>query len=177
MNKMGKINILNPENIRRSGNQKACAMCYLMDGGRVLMIKRKKEPFAGKLVAPGGKFESGENPFQCIEREIFEETGLRIKNYDLKIVTSEVGPENYNWILYLFICGDFTGSVIESSEGRLVWVERDMLRYQNMADIDRRMLPYVMDDGRYFMALDYDGSRNCSIAEIKNFDREYGMER
>lgn len=177
MDNKEKINVCNPENIRRNGRQVKCAICYILNEGKALMIKRKKEPFSGNLVAPGGKFEKGETPFECIEREIFEETGLKIKDYSLKIVTSEIGPENYNWILYLFVCSGFEGVVTESSEGHLIWVDMDRLPYENMADIDKRMLPYVMDDGRYFMKLDYDENKNCRIVEIKDFDRGFGMER
>ena len=38
---------------------------------------------------PGGKFESGENKEQCLEREIREEVGLNISNYSLLHVSVE----------------------------------------------------------------------------------------
>jgi 8-oxo-dGTP diphosphatase len=163
---MESINILDPENIRRSPEQVRAAICYILDGGRALMIKRKKEPFSGNIVAPGGKFEAGETPFQCIEREILEETGLSLKDYELKIVTSELGPKHYNWILYLFVCRRFHGIVTESEEGELCWVEMDRLPFERMSDIDREMLPYVFDEGRYFMKLSYDEDKKCTIERI-----------
>lgn len=170
---MGKINIIEPENIRRGPEQIKTAICYIFDGDRTLMIERKKEPFTGYLVAPGGKFEKGETPFQCIEREIMEETGLRIKDYSLKIVTSEMGPMHYNWILYIFVCRGFEGDVRESDEGKLHWVDIDKLTSQKMSDIDKLMLPYVFDDNRYFMKLHYDEDKNCTIEDIKTFDLNY----
>lgn len=160
--------VLNPENVRRSSSQVMAAMCYICKDEKVLLIKRKKEPFAGNLVAPGGKFEEGETPFQCVEREIMEETGLKIKNYKLKIVTSEIGPEHYNWILYIFVCNDFEGSIVESDEGSLCWIHKDSLTRENMSDIDKRMLPYVLDNKKYFMKLRYDENKNCTIEEINN---------
>jgi len=173
---MDKINIIEPENIRRGPEQVRAAICYIFDGDRALMIKRKKEPFSGYIVAPGGRFEIGETPFMCVEREIFEETGLTIKKYDLKIVTSELGPKHYNWLLYLFVCREFEGIVRESDEGELCWVEKDKLLLQNMSDIDKRMLPYVMDDKRYFFKLGYDEDKNCTIEDIKTFDKNYNIE-
>lgn len=160
--------VLDPENVRRGSSQVRGAMCYIFKDEKALLIKRKKEPFAGNLVAPGGKFEIGETPFQCIEREIMEETGLKIKQYELKIVTSEIGPDHYNWILYIFVCKDFEGTVTESDEGKLCWVEKSRLLDEKLADIDKRMLPYVLDNGRYFMKLKYDDDKNCSIEEINN---------
>lgn len=173
---MNKISIINPENIRRSPEQVRAAICYLFDGDRALMIKRKKEPFSGYIVAPGGRFEKRETPFQCVEREILEETGLRIKDYELKIVTSELGPPHYRWILYLFVCKNFEGVVQESDEGELCWVDRDKLTKHKMSDIDKRMLPYVFDDKRYFFKLRYDNDKNCTIEDIKNFDDNYNVE-
>lgn len=172
---MGKISIIDPENIRRSVGQVKAAICYIQDSGRSLMIKRRKEPFSGYIVAPGGKFEYGETPSQCIEREIYEETGLIIKDYKLKIVTSELGPSHYNWILYIYVCTGFEGSVKESDEGELCWVDSDKLAFEQMADIDKKMLPYVFDDKRYFFKLKYDSDKNCTIESINTFDEDYIM--
>ena len=51
--------------------------CYLKKENKVLMIKFSKK--WGQVYAPpGGKFESGESPIDCITREYYEETGLKI---------------------------------------------------------------------------------------------------
>lgn len=170
---MNGINIINPENIRRSEEQVKAAICYIFDGDKSLMIKRKKEPFSGYIVAPGGRFEEGETPFQCIEREIMEETGLAIKDYKLKIVTSEVGPKHYRWILYLFICNAFEGTVRESDEGELCWVDIDKLTQNKMSDIDKEMLPYVLDDKKYFFKISYNDDKKPSIEGVMGFDDNY----
>ena len=170
---MDQVNLLNPENIRRGPQQVKAAICYIFYNNMSLMIKRKKEPFSGHIVAAGGKFEEGETPFQCVEREIFEETGLKIKNYKLKIVTSELGPNHYNWLLYLFVCEGFEGTLQESDEGELCWVEKDKLLLEKMSDIDKKMLTYVLDDKRYFMKLRYDEDKNCTIEDIREFDENY----
>lgn len=163
---MDKVFIKNPENIRRSENQVRAAICYIFKDGKALMIKRKKEPFSGYITAPGGKFEEGETPYECAAREIREETGLCVKDFEIKIVTSELGPEHYNWILYIFVCMDFEGCVTESDEGELLWVPVEELPYCRMSDIDREMLPYVLDDKKYFMKLKYDDEKRCTIESI-----------
>lgn len=170
---LDKINIINPENIRRSPEQVKAAISYIFHDGKALMIKRKKEPFMGHIVAPGGKFEVGETPIECVKREIFEETGLKMKEYSLKIVTSEIGPNHYNWLLYIFICSDFEGAVRESDEGELNWVAVDKLTHEKMSEIDKKMLPYVLDGNSYFMELKYDESKNCSIENITTFDEDF----
>ena len=167
---MKMINIMDPETVRRGPQQVKAAICYIFDKGKALMIKRIKEPFTGCLVAPGGKFEAGETPVQCVKREIKEETGLDIKKTSLKIVTSELGPKNYNWLLYIFTCDDFEGDVRVSDEGELVWAQVDKLKYMNMCDIDKRLLSYVLDKGKYFMKLRYDDDKNCSIEDVQVLD-------
>ena len=46
---------------------------------RVLMVKRLVNPQKGRYGFPGGKVLLGETLFDAAEREVFEETGLRIK--------------------------------------------------------------------------------------------------
>jgi len=47
--------------------------------GRVLLVQRAKPPAEGKWAIPGGSVEIGETLQQSAEREIYEETGIRIK--------------------------------------------------------------------------------------------------
>jgi mutator protein MutT len=48
------------------------------DGGRVLLSKRAKDPFAGKWDLPGGFLEEGEHPLDGVKRELREEAGIEI---------------------------------------------------------------------------------------------------
>lgn len=44
---------------------------------KILLIKRKKEPFRGKYALPGGFVEEKENFADAAERELYEETGVK----------------------------------------------------------------------------------------------------
>lgn len=162
------------KSIRRSPLQKIAAICYVIKDNKTLMIDRIKEPFKGYLVAPGGKKEKGEEIKDCIKREIFEETGLIISNPELRVVTTEIGPENYNWILFIYICREFSGRVIESDEGKLTWIEIESLKDERLSKIDKEILPYLFTDNKYIMYLKYDENRNCTIESVEEFseDRE-----
>lgn len=48
------------------------------DAGRVLLIERGKPPFMGVWSLPGGHIEAGEPPAVTAERELAEETGVRV---------------------------------------------------------------------------------------------------
>ncbi len=47
----------------------------LFAGNRVLLIRRGRHPFLGKLAFPGGFVEPNETVFQAAKRELMEETG------------------------------------------------------------------------------------------------------
>src|SRR4051812_6751419 len=44
--------------------------------GRVLLVRRKNDPFAGRLAFPGGFLDIDEPIEACARRELKEETGL-----------------------------------------------------------------------------------------------------
>lgn len=50
------------------------------EGVSILLIKRKYEPFKGKWAIPGGFVKDNESLEDAVERELLEETGVRI-NY------------------------------------------------------------------------------------------------
>jgi 8-oxo-dGTP diphosphatase len=50
---------------------------------KILLIKRKNEPFKGKWALPGGFVEYGEKVEDAVIREIFEETNLKTKISDI----------------------------------------------------------------------------------------------
>ena len=54
----------------------------IVQDGKVLVVKRKYEPLAGRWSLPGGTLELGETLEEGVAREMREETGLEV----------EVGP-------------------------------------------------------------------------------------
>jgi 8-oxo-dGTP diphosphatase len=58
----------------------ACVGAVVFDGaGRLLLVRRGHAPSAGLWSLPGGRVEAGESAAQAIEREVLEETGLRVR--------------------------------------------------------------------------------------------------
>ncbi len=59
--------------------------CVIYDPrGRVLLIRRKNEPFKGAFALPGGLVDIGETVEEACRREALEETGLTVG--DLRLV-------------------------------------------------------------------------------------------
>lgn len=56
---------------------------FIVMNDSVLLIKKARGPYIGKLDLPGGSLEFGEKPLEGLARELKEETGLAIKNQKL----------------------------------------------------------------------------------------------
>lgn len=65
--------------------------------GKVLLGKRKSSHGAGEYASPGGHLEYLESFKDCIEREVMEECGIKIKNINFQFVTNltKYSPKHY----------------------------------------------------------------------------------
>jgi 8-oxo-dGTP diphosphatase len=60
---------------------------------RVLLIRRKNEPFKGAYALPGGFVEIGETVEDACRREVFEEAGVEVGDLRLVGVYSDPGRD------------------------------------------------------------------------------------
>lgn len=83
----------------------------------VLMLFRQKDPNRHKWNGIGGKIEKGETIDESMEREILEETGLKVKGMSFRgIVTwNETGG------MYVYRAEDAVGGLSACDEGELAW--------------------------------------------------------
>jgi 8-oxo-dGTP diphosphatase len=64
---------------------------------RVLLIKRKHDPFAGKWALPGGFVDENEKPADAARRELAEETGLRVEDLEQLHTAGDPGRDPRGW--------------------------------------------------------------------------------
>jgi 8-oxo-dGTP diphosphatase len=105
-------------------------LCYVKRDGQTLMLHRNKKPndiHEGKWNGLGGKFEAGESPEMCIRREVQEEAGLFIHNPRLHGLLIFVNFKGNDWYVFVFSATEFDGELIDSSEGKLEWIDDDKL--------------------------------------------------
>jgi 8-oxo-dGTP diphosphatase len=68
--------------------------CVIYDGeGRVLLIRRKNEPFKGCYALPGGFVDLGETVEAACRREVLEEAGIEVGELRLVGVYSDPGRD------------------------------------------------------------------------------------
>ena len=142
-------------------------LCYIERDGRYLMIHRvKKENDLNKdkWIGIGGKFESGESPFDCARREVFEETGLIAKSPIYKGIVTFVSDKYGTEYMHLFKITDFDGEVLSTcDEGNLEWIEKDKLFSLPMWEGDKYFLELLDKDVPFFsLKLCYEGEKLIS---------------
>lgn len=163
--------------------QRLSALCYVEHDGRILMLRRNKEPFAGQWTAPGGKLLHGESPRDGARREVWEETNLALHTPELRLIASETGPEHYNWLLFFFRARpkvtDGMESLLsgprETREGLLDWLAADSLVDAPIPVVERRLLPYIIapaDAPPYFARIHFDDATDIAKMDVRPLHRD-----
>lgn len=108
------------------------------------MIKFSKK--WGQVYAPpGGKFENGESPLDCIIREFYEETGLTLINPKLQGIS--YWQDSAEGIIFVYVAEEYEGKLCTtSSEGKLEWIEIDNLLSIKQFDQNEKFTPYLFKD-------------------------------
>jgi len=144
-------------------------ICYIRHNNKILMQHRyKKEKYYSKRCyrGLGGKAEQGENPIECIKREVKEEAGININPIWRGIVTFS-SPFGNDWEAHVFIAEGYEGEIIENDEGELLWVnEADILKL-DMPEGDKKILPLLFEKEKFHAHLKYGEKKNLVKSEIK----------
>lgn len=119
--------------------------CVLVKDGHVLLLKK---PRRGWWVAPGGKMEQGESVREACVREYREETGIYLKNPQLKGVFTFVmkrGEEVVSeWMMFTFFAEHFDGENVVQCEEGLAWHPIEQIPTLPMAPGDYHIIDYVI---------------------------------
>ena len=88
-------------------------------------VKKVEDINKDKWVGVGGKFEETETPFDCVRREIFEETGLVPGKLNYRGLVTFVSDEFGTEYMHLFHTDEFSGTMTrDCNEGNLEWVDK-----------------------------------------------------
>ena len=107
----------------------------VIDGTKVLLVRRGQEPLKGEWSLPGGALELGETLQQGVVREVLEETGLIVVPGGIieildRIIQDEASERiRYHYVLIDFVCRVTGGTLCSASDAEEVrWVEYGQLQ-------------------------------------------------
>ena len=149
---------------------KLATLCYLRRDGQTLMvhrIKKANDMHQGKWNGLGGKLEPGEIPEECAVREIYEESGLRVHNPQLKgLLTFPAFDDFEDWYVFVFLVTDFEGELIDSPEGTLQWINNSELKNLPLWDGDPIFIAWLDQPGIFSAKFAYNQGRLVSHAVV-----------
>ena len=84
--------------------------------GKVLLGKRKNSHGSGTWQFPGGHLEFNETIENCAQREVLEETGIKIKNIKLGPYTNDIFKQEQKHYITLFVISEYESGELELRE-------------------------------------------------------------
>ena len=154
---------------------KLTTLCYLEKNDSYLLlhrIKKQNDINKDKWIGVGGHFEDFESPDECLVREVFEETGLKLNSYQFRgivtFVSHDSGEKMYEYMC-LYTSSDFSGTMIDCDEGKLEWVKKADRKKLNFWEGDYIFLDLIEKNEPFFsLKLEYkNGSLEKAILNGK----------
>ena len=123
----------------QEGATGAACVLIVSDDMKVLSVSRKNNPTAYGM--PGGKIDPGENAKTAAIRELYEETGLHVRDMKLVYVnTDETGFEVSTF------SGKVDGEIDTDETGVIKWVSIEMMSdpvHSPYADYNKKLFSHV----------------------------------
>ena len=134
-------------------------LIFVIRGGEILLIRKKRGLGAGKINGPGGRLEPGETPEACAMRELAEELGvvavdpIRLGDHRFQFV------DGYSTYVHVYRASDLQGTPVETDEAIPMWINLDAIPFDEMWEDDRLWLPLLVAGKRFSGYWIFEGDR------------------
>ena len=107
----------------------------LQRDSKVLMVRRRKDPFKDRLALPGGFVNEGETVEEAMKREAIEETSLEVEPVDILGVYSDPKRDPRKHILSVVFIGIIVGGIEKAGDdaSSIEWVKISDIQQQQIA--------------------------------------------
>lgn len=153
-------------------------LCHIEKDGCYLMlhrIKKENDLNRDKWIGIGGKFEDKESPEECNLREVYEETGLTLKDAEYRGIVTFVSDKWETEYMHIFYSDSFSGKIKDCDEGVLEWVKKERLFSLPIWEGDKIFLRLLEENAPFFsLKLEYKGDTllkavlNGKILDVKS---------
>ncbi len=144
------------------------SLCYIERDGQYLMLHRTKKQNdlnEGKWIGVGGKREDFESINECLVREVYEETGLRLTKFEPRAIIYFYSDKWEDEKMFLYTASEFilddgrtekdfvSNSDIPikpCAEGELAWIDKEKLLSLNIWEADRFFIEKLLEDAPFF---------------------------
>lgn len=142
---------------------KNTTLCHIQFGDSTLMLlrnKKKSDINEGKWIGVGGKFLEGESPEECMLREVYEETGIKLKAWQYRGIVTFVPDSCEGEYMHIFTAQTDSDKFVPCDEGTLRWIKNADIMSLNLWEGDRVFLKLLEDDEPFFsLKLTYEGDK------------------
>jgi len=136
---------------------------------RILLVKRKNDPFEGYLVLPGGFVNEGERVEDAAKREVKEETSLNIELLDILGVYSDPARDPRGHMMStVFIAkisshNDKVDAVAQDDAAAIEWISLEVIDTRNVGFDHKRIISdyktWKTSGGTFWSSKDRDRSK------------------
>ena len=141
------------------------------DFEKLLFIRHRKPPLAGRWLPPGGHVDPGETPEEAAVREVLEETGQRVVLLDLAsgfprhvgprvtrllgpmlVQIEDLGDHRHLDFVYVAVCPE-PGPLVEEADQPVAWFDRDECAHERVLEDCRGHAAYLFAERDRLKAL------------------------
>jgi 8-oxo-dGTP diphosphatase len=136
---------------------------------RILLVKRKNDPFKGYLVLPGGFVNEGERVEDAAKRETKEETSLDIELLDILGVYSDPTRDPRGHMMSTVFIGkissnnDKVDAVAQDDAAAIEWISLEVIDTRNVGFDHKRIISdyktWKTSGGTFWSSKDKDTSK------------------
>ena len=122
----------------------------VIDRGRALLIRRRKEPLKGEWSIPGGMLELGEEIAAGVRRELKEETGLDVEPLECILVFDRIARDGarvkYHYVILDYLCRKKGGRLRPASDVvDARWVRREDLPEYHLTELANTIILHAFE--------------------------------
>ena len=126
-----------------------CTLVFVVRGGEILLIHKKRGLGAGKINGPGGRLEPGEAPLAGAVREVREEVGATPRGLAWLGRNRFQFADGYSTDVHVFRASDLAGALVETAEATPFWCRLEAIPWAEMWSDDALWLPHLLAGRRF----------------------------